>query len=856
MAARAMMNSKSFIEAGVSSVAESERFLRKSIQNGTINVYEFLARVANQLKKEYGGGVEYASSQFQANLNRMKNSVFEFYRMVGSSGAIKGLVDLIRQITALFNDSNGQGAAGLGQALGGVFTDLAGWVSKLKSSDISEFFTAIRIAIASTGIVVESFFELFKGFGSEGMKTPLLDFVEFVAKAMAALVDAIRIAVNGIKMILNTFMSLWTEVQLKASGNDFTDWYVNAVDRLGNKVGVTMPGKDFRDQYRNNRADLRAQAYQNDVDMLNYVGDANDAVNGGAYSRVSDKIAGMRNDHYAQTFGIDKNSFMNFTPQYTGTPMTGNVPSFLLSGGSKAGSSADDAANYVNPMGDAELQKFLDDFVKGQAPNASGGKKTPQNKSENQYLRDQTRMLKELATATNEYQNVLDGKNRKEGQAEAQMASLLQTDERYIKMTQGQKDNLMSWARQVDEANQRVRDAIKVQSAWNDALMAGYSAQRQISELTATGFVSKYTNAATASDSFKEGGENQFMSSANQSQYLAAQTKKDNDQRLLDMAEYTASIQNSNKEMMFQADLIGLSANEQRKMTQFREIDLAVQKLSVGASDEMIAKYREMGLALRTEVGSAFDYVIAKQSSMSAGFTQALADFSDQAANVSQGIYDVATGAFNGITTVVGQFAATGKADFKSFALSVISDFAKMEARILLSQVFNWIVGMFAGTGGVSAGYGSATGNYSWASSSGFGNNYGGFAKGAVFSGNPSLSAYSNGVYNTPQFFQQYAKGGVFGEAGAEAIMPLAKGSGGELGVKVHGGVGGGDVYVTVNTTINDSGATSNTDVSGDQERAALYKQFSDHMANVAQGEINRSLRPGGTLWKAGVSQK
>lgn len=56
-------------------------------------------------------------------------------------------------------------------------------------------------------------------------------------------------------------------------------------------------------------------------------------------------------------------------------------------------------------------------------------------------------------------------------------------------------------------------------------------------------------------------------------------------------------------------------------------------------------------------------------------------------------------------------------------------------------------------------------------------------AKGNVYS-SPSLSAYSNGIYDTPQMFA-FAQGaaGVFGEAGPEAIMPLRRGPDGRLGV-------------------------------------------------------------------------
>ena len=46
----------------------------------------------------------------------------------------------------------------------------------------------------------------------------------------------------------------------------------------------------------------------------------------------------------------------------------------------------------------------------------------------------------------------------------------------------------------------------------------------------------------------------------------------------------------------------------------------------------------------------------------------------------------------------------------------------------------------------------------------------------------PSLHQYANNVYDNPQLFT-FAKGGVFAEAGPEAIMPLARDSTGKLGV-------------------------------------------------------------------------
>ncbi|HWP68828.1 MAG TPA: hypothetical protein VN437_05950, partial [Rectinemataceae bacterium] len=68
-----------------------------------------------------------------------------------------------------------------------------------------------------------------------------------------------------------------------------------------------------------------------------------------------------------------------------------------------------------------------------------------------------------------------------------------------------------------------------------------------------------------------------------------------------------------------------------------------------------------------------------------------------------------------------------------------------------------------------------------------------GNANGGVYS-SPSLHQYANGVYDKPQTFA-FARGGVFGEAGPEAIMPLSRDSSGRLGVAAQSG---GNVSIEV----------------------------------------------------------
>jgi lambda family phage tail tape measure protein len=173
-------------------------------------------------------------------------------------------------------------------------------------------------------------------------------------------------------------------------------------------------------------------------------------------------------------------------------------------------------------------------------------------------------------------------------------------------------------------------------------------------------------------------------------------------------------------------------------------------------------------------------------------------------------------------------FVTTGKGNFGDLVKSILADLAKMELRILESKILQSLIGYFAGVGD----NGSATyANYSTAT---YGNTAVGVnAMGGVYS-SPSLSQYSGGVYDSPRFFT-FANGGVFGEAGPEAIMPLSRGSDGKLGVKAQIG-GGASVTVSQSFQINNGGASGDTQTKGQQESA--MRDFQKRMKATAQKTI------------------
>lgn len=859
IAARAMMESESFIRAGVKNAAESERMLRKGIQDGTINVYEFLLRLSNQLKKEYGTGVEYASNQFTANFNRMKNAVFEFYRMVGSSGAMEGLTNLIREVTALFNDG-GNGAFGLGKAFGDVFNSLANWTKQLSADDISEFFTTVQTVILATKTVVEDFFNVFSRFSSSEIEHPLLSFVEFVAKTMAALVDIFAVAVAGIETVIRSFIAVFND--LRELIYTVPDMTLDLSEKLYNALPDGTPGIDrARQDTANRQAERRAREQARADNLarldksLNYFIFGPDQT---SFDRVSNQFSEAR-------AGLDAQRAANnpYTPWNNyGVLKPFNMTTYVPNNGRKAGSTADEAARYVNPLGDSDLQKILEQVrTNSGAPNQGTTAKTHRDPVENNFLREQTRLIKDYALAETEYQNVLANRNLTEGENVAQMRSLMSTDERYIKLSDDKKSKLMSLAKQLDDMKLRLENAKKSQEAYNQSLQAEFDVSSRLEELSKGGYESKYRKTTDVMNSFREGGSNQLMDEMNQQKMLSAAMREDAAQRNLDMARYAAEIRRSNEEMTFQTSLVGLSKFEVQKLTEFRKIDLQIQQMMVGATQSQQDEYLKLAEILKGDVADALQQVQDKQKDLWAGAKQGFQNYVDSVSDYSSQMADITTNAFSGMEDAFVKFVETGKLSFKDLTRSIAKDLAKLIIRYLIVWILQKMTGL--GGGGGTSGFGgmeslNSSGAYTGMDAMGGSNLFPGSigsAKGNVFMNGSVVPHAKGGVYNQPMMFPM--SGGRVGtafEKNAEAIMPLARDSSGNLGVKVadHASSGGESVLNLTVEVYQGKGDGVKTE-QGQNEKGDVLKIFI--------GEVASDIQRGGKVGQAitqtyGISRK
>lgn len=216
-------------------------------------------------------------------------------------------------------------------------------------------------------------------------------------------------------------------------------------------------------------------------------------------------------------------------------------------------------------------------------------------------------------------------------------------------------------------------------------------------------------------------------------------------------------------------------------------------------------------------------------------------EYLDAATNTYDAVKNVASSTLTGLSNMLTELMTTGTASVKEFGKSMLKMILEITNQLIVAYTVQAAMGWISGG---SKGGSTPGGSYANAAAGLTFN-----AKGGVYD-SPGLSKYVNGVYDSPQYFSfqgasKFAKGGVFAEAGAEAIMPLTRDSAGRLGVRAEGG---GGMAPVINTTVNvDAGGsvTTQTSSSGD----AMGRALADEMQNAALQVIQKHLKPGGMIY-------
>lgn len=301
-----------------------------------------------------------------------------------------------------------------------------------------------------------------------------------------------------------------------------------------------------------------------------------------------------------------------------------------------------------------------------------------------------------------------------------------------------------------------------------------------------------------------------------------------------------------------------LNAVRQKYAEARRQLEVQQEDVSRRLSQDTY-QAREMQMEV-----DGFEARLQAQRDYRNGAKRAWANIQADVANMAGATDDMLTTGFNTARDAVAEFAMTGKAKFRDFTTSVITDMARIASQQAASSLLGGLVGL--GVSAVGSYFGGGSGNGMTpgsagaissnlgASQAGYGSTYFPQALGGAWSGGVQLfakgGAFTNSVLSRPTAFGMANGGlGVAGEAGPEAIMPLARGSDGSLGVQVVGANGGGSTVVQLSVPVSVNVEDRSSD-GMELDSTALQQNLQQQMQGVAERAIAASWRAGGVSYR------
>jgi len=269
-------------------------------------------------------------------------------------------------------------------------------------------------------------------------------------------------------------------------------------------------------------------------------------------------------------------------------------------------------------------------------------------------------------------------------------------------------------------------------------------------------------------------------------------------------------------------------------------IEIQAEKMKGTVPDELIARWKELEV-LQNRVKNGSDVM--------AGIALGAKNYALEIGSFAQNVSDLVQKSFGDMADAFTDFVMTGKTSFSDLANSIIKDLMRIAIQqAIVGPIANGIGSLFSGFfgGGVSGAVSGVAGKIGGAAG-GIGSAAAGVklvAMGGAFTG---LRGYSNQIVSRPTLFSygsqltRFAKGGVMGEAGPEAVMPLTRTASGHLGVRSEGA---NQPVVNVNI-INSTGqaATQSTKTDGQGN-----KSIDVVVGDMAAGQM---LKQGTSLNKA-----
>lgn len=298
------------------------------------------------------------------------------------------------------------------------------------------------------------------------------------------------------------------------------------------------------------------------------------------------------------------------------------------------------------------------------------------------------------------------------------------------------------------------------------------------------------------------------------------------------LRELEAAGQRDFDDQLFELSLLGKTREEVERLTAARKYDKLIAEASAsGASADVIKSLQTAKLdndgRLQEQLRLVKETKDAFGDDWLAGISDGMRNYADSFGTMRESIADAVSGSLGKMSDMLADFVATGKADFRGLAVSILQDLSKMLIKMALFNAMKAAMSAWGGGGFKDGGMVQQFSN-------------GGAVWGAGTATSDSIPAMlSNGefVINAASTRRHRAL--------LEAINKNRYASGGVVGVAPQvAALGGGTGGMTVNITINRDGS-SDSSVDGDVEMA---KQLGAALpAMIENWYVKNVVRPGGT---------
>jgi lambda family phage tail tape measure protein len=300
---------------------------------------------------------------------------------------------------------------------------------------------------------------------------------------------------------------------------------------------------------------------------------------------------------------------------------------------------------------------------------------------------------------------------------------------------------------------------------------------------------------------------------------------------------YENSLLRQNDTISYQATLIGKTSQEveilnlqhANTLELQRQLETMTKQYGDVSAETTARMTQDMQRATATQVAS----IQARQQAetlWSFGSQKAIQDYVISANNAASSSKMLFTNAFNSMENAIVQFAMTGQLSFSNMANSIIADIIRIQARMAISGLATSIFG------GVNTSATEGAANFIGPPAA-LAN-----AQGNAFMGGNVIPFAKGGVVSSPTLFPMANGAGLMGEAGPEAVMPLARDGSGRLGVR---GGGGGGTSIEINVQNNAAGDGYQASATSKESNG---KNIIDIVVEKVKTSMNQDVRNNGNF--------